>query len=93
MLVGSFGPWALWIENTMENESWLTLIFGIVGFAEIIFSILPGTMMDFFGKRFNRKWGVMKRIQILSNTDKILFTFSRFSLPTRLFQLLILVYY
>jgi len=59
MLVGSFGPWALWIENTMENESWLTLIFGIVGFAEIIFSILPGTMMDFFGKRFNRKWGVM----------------------------------
>lgn len=81
MLVGSFGPWALWIENTMENESWLTLIFGIVGFAEIIFSILPGTMMDFFGKRFNRKWGVMKRIQILSNTDKILLTFSRFYSP------------
>ena len=43
----------------MEMESYLTLMFGIIGYAEIAFSILPGALIDLFARFADRQWGIL----------------------------------
>ena len=60
-------------DDTAEMESYLTLMFGIIGYAEILFSILPGALCDLFAKYTDRKWGIMIR-SYKSSSRKILDT-------------------
>ena len=46
-------------ENTIEMESYLTLMFGVIGYAEIAFSILPGALIDLFARYTDRQWGIL----------------------------------
>ena len=40
-------------------ESYLTLMFGVIGYAEIAFSILPGALIDLFARYTDRQWGIL----------------------------------
>ena len=46
-------------ENTLAMESYLTLMFGVIGYAEIAFSILPGALIDLFARYADRQWGIL----------------------------------
>lgn len=54
MFVATFNKWTRYVDDTIETESYLTLVFGFMAYSELIFSVLPGVLIDLCGRSTNK---------------------------------------
>jgi len=68
LFVSTFNMWTRFVHDSEETERELTLIFGFMGYAELLLALLPGLLMDVCSRSrhrlVNRTTGVVLGIAI-----------------------------